>query len=54
MRPVAFRNGDLTVEVASSALLQELKSFTADGFRRKANEILGDARIRRVVVKLMS
>jgi len=51
-RPVAFRNRDLVVEVDSSALLQDLRSFTADRFRRKANELLGDERIRRVVVKL--
>ena len=54
VRPVAFRNGELVVEVASSALLYELKTFTGDGFRRKANEILGEGRIRRLVVKLMS
>lgn len=53
-QPVAFRRGDLVVEVESSALLQELKSFTGDRFRRRANEILGDDRIRRVVVKLKS
>jgi hypothetical protein len=53
-QPVAFRRGDLVVEVNSSALLQELKSFTGDRFRRRANEILGVDRIRRIVVKLKS
>ena len=53
-RPVSFRRGDLVIEVASSALLAELKSFTGDRFRRKANQILGGQRIRRVVVRLMS
>lgn len=51
-RPVAFRNRDLVVEVDSPALLQDLKSFTGDRFRRRTNEILGEERIRRVVVKL--
>ncbi|MEM7307145.1 MAG: DUF721 domain-containing protein [Planctomycetota bacterium] len=54
VRPVSFRSGDLTIEVGSAALRQELKSFTADNFRRKANQILGDTRIRRVIVKPMS
>ena len=35
-------------------MLQELKNFTGDRYRRKANQILGDERIRRVVVKLKS
>ena len=51
-RPVAFRSRDLVVEVATPALLQDLKSFNGDRFRRRANELLGDERIRRVIVKL--
>ncbi len=51
-RPVTFRNRDLVVEVATPALLQDLKSFHGDRLRRKANQILGEDRIRRVLVKL--
>lgn len=51
-RPVALRKGDLVVEVGSPALLQDLKSFNGDRFRRKANALLGAERIRRVIVKL--
>ena len=51
-RPVAFRSRDLVVEVATPALLQDLKSFNGDRFRRRANELLGEERIRRVIVKL--
>ena len=43
---------DLLVEVESSAHLQELKQFTGEDFRRRANERLGRERIRRVVFKL--
>lgn len=56
VKPVRFDDGDLTVEVASAAHLHELKSFTGEGFRRKANERLVEhghrATIRRVVFKL--
>ncbi len=53
--PVRFQRGELTVEVESSAHLQELKNFTGEGYRERANEILQqpDA-IRRVVFKLRS
>ncbi len=51
-RPVRFERGDLTVEVDSSAHLHELKVFTGEGFRKKANAELGSPRIRRVVYKL--
>ena len=50
--PVRFRSGELTVEVGSAAHLQELKNFTGDTFRRKANESLGKQTIRKVVFKL--
>lgn len=53
-RPVALRRGALHVEVTSTSVLQDLKSFSGDRFRRKANQILGEERIRRIVVKLTS
>lgn len=53
-RPVAFRNRALHLEVTSPALLQDLKSYSGDRFRRRANQILGEERIRRIVVKLTS
>jgi hypothetical protein len=34
--------------------LQDLKSYSGDRFRRRANQILGEERIRRIVVKLTS
>jgi hypothetical protein len=47
-RAVRFRDGELTVEVASATLLQELNNFTGEGHRRAANRRLGSERIRRV------
>lgn len=52
--PVAFRAGQLTVEVSSSVRLSELKSFHGEGIRAKANTALGEARIHKVVFKLKS
>ena len=52
-RPVRFHKGELTVEVDSAAHLQELASFTGEGFRAAANRSLGEAEtIRRVTYKL--
>jgi hypothetical protein len=51
-RPVRFRNGELQVEVDSASLLQELRNFTGEGFRARANQILGAETIRRVTFKL--
>ena len=51
-RIVAFRNGELVVEVESSAHFQELKSFTGDQFVQLANSKLGAPRIRRASFKL--
>jgi hypothetical protein len=51
-RPVAFRDGVLTVEVRSAAHLHELQNFTGDAFRASANERLGKAEIRRVQFRL--
>ena len=52
--PVALRAGQLTVEVASSVRLSELKSFHGEGIRAKANAALGEKRIQKVVYKLKS
>lgn len=53
-QPVAFRAGQLTVEVSSSVRLSELKSFHGQGIRAKANAALGEVRIQKVVFKLKS
>lgn len=50
-QPVRFRGGELTVEVSSAVHLQELRNFTGDEVRRKANEKLGNDTIRRVVFR---
>ena len=47
-RAVRFRDGELLVEVASAALLQELANFTGEPRRREANRLLGAERIRSV------
>jgi hypothetical protein len=52
--PVAFRAGQLTLEVASSLDLQELKSFRGEGFRAKANTGLGQTLIHKLAYKLRS
>lgn len=51
-RAVRFRAGELTVEVDSASHLQELKSFTGEEMRKRANERIGRTAIRRVVFKL--
>lgn len=51
-RPVAFRGGELVVEVDSSAHLAELRGFTGEDVRQRANERLGRERILRVVYRL--
>jgi hypothetical protein len=51
-RAVRFDRGELIVEVESAAHMQELSSFTGEDYRRQANRILGDERIRKVVFKL--
>ena len=53
-RPVRFRGGVLTVEVESSAHLQELRSFTGDDYRRQANDRLGSSMIESVKFRLKS
>ena len=52
--PVAFRGGQLTIEVDSSVALAELKGFHGEGIRARANAALGEARIRKVTFKLKS
>lgn len=52
--PVAFRGGQLTLEVASSLDLQELKSFRGEGFRTRANAGLGQTLIHKLAFKLRS
>ena len=39
-RPVKFHRGELTIEVESAAHLNELSSFTGEGFRVLANQTL--------------
>jgi len=50
--PVRFRGGELTVEVAASAVLYELRNFTGNTIRKQANQKLGSEVIRRVVFRL--
>ena len=50
--PVRLRRGELTVEVSSSPLFHELRSFTGNDFRKNANRKLGADTIRRVTFKL--
>jgi hypothetical protein len=51
-RPVRFQRGQLWVQVDSSPHLHELQNFTGERLRAKANELLGEERIRRVTFKL--
>ena len=53
-RPVGLRSGELVVEVDSSAMLQELKGFTGEGYRKQVNKLLGSSRVRRVKFRLKS
>jgi hypothetical protein len=50
-RPVRLRQGELTVEVDSSALLHELTCFTGDAHRKRINEILQRPAVHRVIFK---
>ena len=52
--PVLFRGGQLTLEVASSLDLAELKNFRGQGFRTRANTALGQALIHKLAFKLRS
>lgn len=50
--PVRFQGGELLVQVESSSHLQELTQFTGSKLHAKANAILGERRISRVVFQL--
>lgn len=49
--PVRFKDGELVLEVESAAHLQELRNFTGEGYRVRANEILGGEHIQRVTFR---
>jgi hypothetical protein len=51
-RATSFSKGQLVVEVASSALLQELVGFSGEGYKQHANSILDRPHIRRVTFRL--
>jgi hypothetical protein len=51
-KALSFERGELHVAVRSAAHLQELTSFTGEGYRLKANQRLGSERIRSVVFRL--
>ncbi|MEZ6017136.1 MAG: DUF721 domain-containing protein [Planctomycetota bacterium] len=51
-RATSFQKGQLVVEVASSALLQELVGFSGEGYRARANQLLASPLIRRVTFRL--
>jgi len=51
-RATSFARGQLVVEVASSALLQELVGFTGEDLRERANRLLDRPHIRRVTFRL--
>jgi hypothetical protein len=50
-RPVRMQDGEMTVEVSSSAHLHELKNFEGEGIRHRANAELGRELIHRVVFR---
>ena len=50
-RPVRFHRGELTIEVASSALLHELVSFTGEELRHRVNDNLGREMVHRMIFK---
>jgi len=52
--PVAFRDGELILELESAVHLQELKNFTGEGYRQDVNAKLGREVVRRLVFKLRS
>jgi hypothetical protein len=49
---VLYRQGHLTVEVASAALLQELRNFTGENFRIKVNERFQKEVVRKITFKI--
>ena len=50
--PTSFQGGRLFVEVPSSAHLAELRGFHLADIQARANKELGEARIKKVVLKL--
>lgn len=50
-RAAQLRGGTLFVEVDSAAMLQEMRNFTGESHRRRANEILGSAVILKIVYR---
>ena len=52
--PLAFRAGQLTVTVRTSVQLSELKGYHAEAIRKRANALLGSARIQKVRFELRS
>ena len=50
--PVRLHFGELTVEVESAPHLHELQNFTGEQYRREANRLLGDERIKKVLFRL--
>lgn len=51
-RATSFSKGQLVVEVASSALLQELVGFNGEDLKQRANALLDRPHIRRVTFRL--
>lgn len=49
---VRFQRGTLTVEVDSTVLLHDLKTFSGEAYRKKANDSLGATQIKKVAYKL--
>ena len=47
-----FRNGHLVLEVESSPLLAELRSFDAEGLRQRINERLDNAAVAKISFRL--
>ena len=52
--PVSFRGGQLTLEVANSVDLSELKGFRGEDIRSRANRSLGQILIHKLAFKLRS
>jgi hypothetical protein len=52
--PTSFRGGQLFVEVSSSVRMSELRGFHLAGIQARANQALGEKRIKKVVLKLKS
>lgn len=51
-RATRFDRGQLVIEVANSALMQELAGFTGEAYRARTNELLTRPLVRRVTFRL--